>query len=317
MRHWGRKILSCMVILVCLPGIWMAARRLPVRTQPMVAEKYAGWNGVLRIWMVEGWTDGGLTGWLNACAGIFENAHPGVYVEAKPVTLDALNQWRTLSPTPPDMLLFPPGTLQSPDGLALLENLPIREALGQSGRAAAVALFGYAWVVNDGAEGLAILPDDGDRAYSRAAAVMDAPGTGVDEMDIELPGVDLGLPAMSTFTQDEDAYRRFAAGELGATLASRRELLKLARLDDQGRAPEWRMDAGAAWTDQVMYLTLRDGGDERETLSRAFLDTLLSDECQENLRKWNFLPVTDAPAGVYPALDAALRREDAQIVPAF
>jgi len=49
------RILACLTALALLVPLWLHARRiLPLDTRPLVAEKYAGWRGVLRLWVFEG-----------------------------------------------------------------------------------------------------------------------------------------------------------------------------------------------------------------------------------------------------------------------
>lgn len=318
-----RTAVCFFIIAVCLPGIFLAAGRLPQDNSTLVGEKYAGWSGVLRIWAFEGWTGGDLaSGWINGCSAAFEKAHNGVYVQVKYVDAEAIRSLGRSGVRAPDMILFPPGLMDSADGLALLESLPVRDSLAAvgGGYACPVALGGYAWAINDGAEGTA-LPDDEDwRSWSAAAAALGDPGAIMEEIEIDPPGIDLGLPASAT---GSTPLSRFIAGELNAVPVTQRELARLNRLQDQGRGPEWRLQAGtAAWTDQVLYMSVLASGDERESLSMALLSHLLSAECQARLSKVNLFSVADAPTG-YPSgsamelIDLSLLREGLTVTPAF
>ena len=161
------RIALCILILALLVPLLLHARQvLPMDPRPLVAEKYAGWSGVLRLWVFEGWPCGGGTfaPWLNRCIAGFEKRHPGVYVQPRYVDAGAFALLNDSGALPPDMILFPPGLLDSPEGLLPLETPDgLRPALIQSGSrngslyAAPVAMGGYAWAWN--AELLDRLPD--------------------------------------------------------------------------------------------------------------------------------------------------------------
>lgn len=327
MGRKARRILAILTIGACLPGIWLSARRLPLQTQDLIEKKYAGWSGVLRVWACEDWTEDGLTGWLNRCGSLFEKAHSGVYVEVKSVTPSALAAWQTFGAQPPDMILFPPGALDAADGLAEVDCDALRPALQDCGQGYAIpiALGGYAWAVNPDAEGIAVPPDEPGRCWSKAVQTLDAPGSASEESEMELPGIDLGLPAMSLSEVErrEDALKGFIGGEIGAVAVSRKEIRRLESLSGQGKGPDWHLEAGGApWTDLVVYLGIRSEGGEKEMLCREYLTTLLSEDCQSTLSKWDFFSVTEAPSG-YGRADAgavpegALRGEGLTLAGAF
>lgn len=304
-----RTAFFILVILACLPGIFYSARQLPRDNGALVAEKYAGWSGVLRIWAFEGWTGGDLAaGWVNRCAAAFEKSHNGVYIEVKYVQPDAVRDLGRTGVRAPDMILFPPGLLETPDGLAPLENLPVRGdllACGQ-GFAAPVALGGYGWAVNAAAVGTGVPADEPWRRWSAAAARLGDPGAVIEETEFEPPGIDLGLPASSTAA---DPLKQFMNGELGAVCVTQRELVRLSRLSDQGRGPDWTLrPAVSPWTDQVLYLAVPEGGGERQSLAMEFLDHLLTEECQQLLARSNLFTVLASPTGY--AGGSALARMD-------
>ena len=161
------RIALCALCLALLVPLLIHARRaLPVDTRPLVAEKYAGWSGVLRLWIFEGWPSGtdGISPWLNPCIARFEKAHPGVYVQPRFVDADAIATLNDSGILPPDMLLIPPGLLNSTKGLAALTAPEgLRPALAEAGAsngttyAVPVALGGYLWAWNaaltDGVDG--------------------------------------------------------------------------------------------------------------------------------------------------------------------
>lgn len=322
-----RTILCLIVIALCVPGILLASKRLPLNNEPLVAKKYAGWSGVLRIWAFEGWTGGeSLAGWINRCAAGFEKAHNGVYVQVKYVDADVLVQLGQTGVRPPDMILFPPGLLDSAEGLSPMDELPVRAALSEAGGgyAAPVALGGYGWAVNAGAGGAAIPPDEDWRSWSRAAAALGAPEEPEAELELTPPGMDLGLPAISSMeeiTVQDGALTQFINGNLGAVAVTQRELSRLTRLSEQGRGPEWTFLPGrGAYTDQVLYLAVPAGDEETEALSKEFALCLLSDESQSLLAKWGAFPTTAADSGAAGSLyrmDQWLRKDGLTVAPAF
>ena len=80
----GRFALLLLGLALLFPLLTHARRVLPMDSRPLVAAKYAGWSGVLRLWVCD---DGGpsVTGWLNRCIAQYEKRHPGVYVQPEQV----------------------------------------------------------------------------------------------------------------------------------------------------------------------------------------------------------------------------------------
>ncbi|MBQ9952398.1 MAG: substrate-binding domain-containing protein [Clostridia bacterium] len=315
----ARCALCWAVILLCLPGIFISAGRLPPDNRPLVAKKYGGWSGVVRIWAFEGWSDGA-SGWVRRCAAAFEKAHGGVYIEIKSVGAEDVRALGREGVLPPDMVLFPPGLMDGVSGLAPVGSLPVRGSLLGAGQgfAAPAALGGYGWAVNEAAEGAAVPADEEWRRWSRAAAALGEPEASIEEIEFEPPGIDLGLPASSSIS---DPMKEFMNGRLGAVMVTQKEIARLNRLSDQGRGPEWTLRPGT-WTDQILYMAVPANGGERQRLAMEFLHHLLSDECQRQLTYAGLFPVTDAAAGYAPGsamerMDAALRSDRLQAVPAF
>lgn len=191
---------------------------LPVDREALVAEKYGGWSGVLRVWAYEGWQwgAGSLTGWLNECAASFERKHPGVYVQVSTVEAAAIRDFLTTGINPPDAILFPPGLLNTEDGLApVYEEFALREGLLQAGEsegeqfAVPVAMGLYAWAYNSAqldaipvdwrhTDAAAICYESGEHRCWGAALLslctgMYPPETEDARREGEAPGIDLGL----------------------------------------------------------------------------------------------------------------------------
>lgn len=173
-----RSALCLMCLLLLIPALLQARRILPLDTRPLVAEKYAGWTGVLSLWIYEGWPcgSGSISPWLIQCIASFEKAHPGVYVQPQFVDAGAITSMNDSGIIPPDMLLFPPGLLSTPAGLIPVANpRQLRKTLSCCGEwngsnyAVPVAMGGYAWAWNT--EWTDAFPED----WRDADAVLSAP----------------------------------------------------------------------------------------------------------------------------------------------
>ena len=217
----GRSALCALCLALLAPMVIHAARVLPTDRRSLAAEKYAGWSGVLRLWVCEGWPSGtgSLSAWLNGCIARFEKRHPGVYVQPQAVDADTLAAFSEEGILPPDLLLFSPGMVDGPRGLMPLEppgnlraSLADCGAWGGATYAVPVAMGGYLWAWNAAlAEGLpedwreteAVLaapaPEAGRRFDAALLALCSRThGPSGDAAPPELPGLDLGLAPEAT-----------------------------------------------------------------------------------------------------------------------
>ena len=345
MKRW-RSAICFMTLLLLIPGLLWARKRLPPDTHTLIEKKYAGWSGVLRLWVCD---DGGpsVTSWLNRCIAQYEKRHPGVYVQPEQVEAADIAGIGESGILPPDMILFPPGLLETPARLIPLTRrdgprAPLRHIGDWAGTTYAVpiALDGFAWALNTrlvpslpvtwrgtGAT-LAVSEDRGAAllglcAGSHADAKGEAPQTD--------PGLSLGLPESAAppgtpdpdaprlpcalpegFQFNPDAWRAFINGGAGATVVTSQEARRLQALSDQGRGPDWRLAVpGTPFTDRLLSLGIVDKGTaETQALCGAFLDHLLSDACQGSLNRANAFSVTDAWSG-YDGGDPLLIMEGA------
>lgn len=219
-----RKLLCLLALALLIPLLFQAWRVLPLDTQPLVADKYAGWSGVLRLWIFEGWEcgTGSLSPWLNRCIAGFERRHPGVYVQPQYVDAGAIASINDSGILPPDMAIFPPGLLASPAGFAPLA-LPgvLRGTLARCGDwngatyAVPIAMGGYLWAWNaasidrvpntwrDAEASLAVPAPEAWRRWDGALLALcsahyaEASPERDAEERVALPGIDLGLVAPS------------------------------------------------------------------------------------------------------------------------
>lgn len=327
MKKWIRLI--CVgLILAAIPGVLRAAELLPLRTQPLIEKKYAGWSGVLRVWVFEGWTGGSdlFSGWLNRCAAAYEKAHNGVYVQIQYVDSEAIVQMDSSGVRPPDMILFPPGLLRDARPLAPVSSDAVRATLRNcgGGYAVPVALGGYALVcLRDADNPDPIVPAaPGDEPYRRWSAALEAllaEEPSEEETAPEAaPGIDLGLPASA----NGDAMTRFIRGEIPAVAATQKEIARLQRLSDQGKGPDWTVVRGADYTDQLLLASIPSSDAERESLCAEFLSLLLSEEHQAELSRCGAFSVLETLTGYsanspYLEIDLALHRDSLRVPPAF
>lgn len=166
MKWLGRALVW--IVLAALIGYFsFLIPRLPASPEGIVREANTSWAGVLRLWVCGGWSPGygSFTPWLNACLGKFEKRNAGVYVQVTSVSEQTLREFFSGDINPPDLILFAPGILDSPEGLYIIEETgAVRGDLADAGRyggalyALPVAMGGYA-LAYDTAK-LTEIPDD-------------------------------------------------------------------------------------------------------------------------------------------------------------
>ena len=260
-----------------------AAKHLPAPPDGIAQQKYAGWSGVLRLWVYTDWQTGtgSLATWLNRCTSAFEKRHPGVYIQTRAVSQETLAAFAQGEINPPDFIVFSPGALESAAHLFPVEGdvLPGLARCGQEGGAncaVPIAMGGYAWACRAGlspAETFAgrtlLAPVDkaGNCAalialcagtYTTASEAVPKAGTG---MDLGLPTAapaatsaplraaeSEGIPLPTGFSFDEGAYSAFVRNEADAILVTQRELCQLRAASEAGGAPDW-----TAYTGCLLY----------------------------------------------------------------
>ena len=327
-----RRAISVACVLLVVPLVLLLLHiraSLPGDTGPLIREKYGGWSGVLRLWVYEGWAANAM-GWLNRAISAFEKEHEGVYIQARKVDAEALRAFTSSGVEPPDMILFPPGLLDGPEALAAVGELPaLRPGLAgcADGYAAPVLMGGYAWVYDrqtldgpPGEEDTAVCAPSTAYASPPAAYMLLSTGKREAEVELEAPGLDLGLPASAEAGKaspvNEDAYGAFTRGESPALVATQAEVRRLTALAETGRGPDWTAAATgeAMLADQLLLLGIVDWPREdiagRQALCRAFLLHLLDAETQATLETCGALPVIEGLSvyggeNGYAALEAA------------
>lgn len=297
-----RKALTfiCVLIMTLIfPLAVMIGKGLPADTRALVAEKYAGWNGVLQGWVCCEW-GGGFISWLNGCAADFEKRHEGVYIEFIPVSVQNVQAMLRGGITSPDMLLFSPGIVS--DEAALRSISPpdeLRKELRFSEHAWPVAMGGYILAVNPSLPEVepAAIADDEHHSWSAALAALTSDPPSDAEIEIMDPGLDLGLPASAGETMDiQAALDAFINGELACLPVSQDELARLMRLRDAGRGADWTCTPTGriAYTDQLLLagFPVRSNHAERNALAEEFARSLLEPEHQAALAKSGAFAVT-------------------------
>lgn len=339
------QVVCVFLAVALLPAAVLISRELPADPHPYVERKYAGWNGVLRVWVCAEWScAGGFSRWLSACAADFERKHEGVYIEFTQVDAAGLNRLDEDGVRPPELLFFSPGVLRAPSKLVPIDaSDAVRNTLRDElrnfggGLACPVAMGGYIWVYNrartDGAptvgDAIAAPDDIASHSYSAAmvALLSDVPGTD-SIIAPDDPGVDLGLSieaaaeaATDSETgsadaplRSEDALECFIAGELPVVAVTQAELSRLIRLRDAGRGPDWTCAAAGqvAYTDQLLLLgVVEASGDcarERQALAQEFGASLLEPAAQARLADIGAFSVTGACVHAEFSAYAALDR---------
>lgn len=91
MKKMMRFFLLALLVLA-LALAYGAAKHLPAPPDGIAQQKYAGWSGVLRLWVYTDWQTGtgSLATWLNRCTSAFEKRHPGVYIQFRAVSQETL-----------------------------------------------------------------------------------------------------------------------------------------------------------------------------------------------------------------------------------
>ena len=217
-----RSIICILMLLLLIPAVLQAQEVLPLRTQELIAEKYDGWSGVLRLWIYEGWQagSGSLSTWLNRCIAQFEKDHEGVYIQPQYVDAMTLTMLSDSGIHPPDMIIFPPGVVETPVNLLPIEApAALRPALSSCGvyggvnYAVPIAMGGYLWAWNTALleripdtwlnSGVNITAPQDDVHHRWSAALLAlcsgryAQATAADTEEIPLGDVDLGLFSLS------------------------------------------------------------------------------------------------------------------------
>ncbi len=344
MRIVGALALCLLIILA-----FKAYHRLPDPSASRLSGFYEGFSGVIRVWACEGWQPGtgSLSQWLNAAAASFEKSHDGVYIQITYVSEETLRAFNHAAENPPDMLIFSPGMLSGPDDLLALSTSEAlrRELIDKGdGYAIPIACGHYAWAINTSlsdtlSESTMAIPVDQQRTgYSAALAALltgnIASDTGQRTTENRY-GTDLGLPVDEAAPEPEntvdtareeiipgadsiqtpDAYRMFTGKQAHATIVTQRELMRLQTLSDAGRAPDYAiMHTGELFTDQIAYISIvnlpKSDLSERQKISRAYIDFLLTDAIQSRLTSVKAFPTANIPP-IYTSTPGFREMEDA------
>lgn len=302
-------IICALIVALIFPLAALVANGLPADTRALVAEKYAGWNGVLQAWVCCEWSDGFIS-WMNGCAADFEKRHEGVYIEFTPVTPANVRVMLQGDIAAPDMLLFSPGVVAEEEQLLEIDApADLRRELRFSEHAYPVAMGGYILLCNpslgDAHPQPVQIADDSAHCYSAAlAALTSDPTDATEEFD---PGLDLGLPANAAGKLSmEMALDAFMDGDLACMPATQAELAKLDRLRQAGRGPDWvcAPSGRIAYSDQLLLLGLpaQNIHPERIALSKEFGQLLTGEDAQAMLVKAGAFAVTGA--AIHPAYSA-------------
>ena len=281
------RIAGLMLALITAFAAVRLFAQLPADNKENIAQKYAGWSGVLQAGVCSRWqASGSFTRWLNRCAADFEKQHDGVYIEfieCEETDIPGIFEIYT-----PDMFFFSPGVITDESAAADVQ---------------AVCIGGYALAYNrnmDITNPLRYIQTDTD-AHCYTAASVALCGAGPDsESSLPDAAMDIGLPASAAET---DMFNRFTAGEIPCIAVSSKDISRLQKLSDAGKGPDWALICpdGIAFTDQILYMmtpsVLPDDG--RAEIIAGFARFLLTDECQSYLSDIGAIPVCGG--NIYPA----------------
>lgn len=240
-----RFLMILLVVLIAAAGCW-AFKRLPSDESELIREKYAGWTGVLRVWLLDDWEigDGSLERFLTACAVGYEKTAPGVRVSVRAVSASALASYAESGVNPPDIVVYPSGFFVNDAGFIDVNvNAELRRGLWDGARAVPIAISACAWAW-DAAR------FDGNISAARiacpesilAALICLRSGERDPELNSTPGGIDIGLETTATardmdihatdggdMFMDDSAAKLMRNGDIDAAVADMRDLPALAR----------------------------------------------------------------------------------------
>lgn len=296
-----KRVLLFMSLLLCAALGIIAYSHLPNDGSPIVQEKYAGWSGVLRVWVCDDLRIGGTSpiSWLNACATAFEKSHKGIYVNVQTVPSEAIARMDETGINPPDMIIWPAGLLDDADYLIELSGeYPLRLGLDISPYAVPVLTGAHFWIFDT--DQYSALPNDmydvSSACRNDDAAALVALSTGLragETVEKALPGVDLGLVAAPTAMPEtkgdvkcrasreliltDEPHALFSEGEVEAFVGDMRDLARLG--DESG----WGVCVTGEYTyiDEMALCSIIDthasSADERQSLCQDLISLMLGE----------------------------------------
>lgn len=312
MKKFLRLICLCFVCLFISTGM-MLMYRFPVDTQPFVEKKYAGWNGVLQVWICSKWKPGGsFIRWLNHCSSSFEKAHDGVYLEFTPVQPEVMCKADGSGLYMPDLVLFSPGVFINS---GILKELHFFESLRNDlrdyggGKAVPLALGGYVWAYNpslcrnapeSAADFLsATLPaGTNEHFYNAALLGLLSDTSRKDDTELSMPdtGIDLGLPSSGSKLYTDSPLDMFIDGRIPYLPVDAQDIARLAQLTERGIGPDWQTEVSGeiACTDQILLAAIpwQQEDSERSKLAEMFIGHLLQPDAQTALADIGAFSVT-------------------------
>lgn len=233
----------------------------------------------------------------------------------------------------PGMLETPSGLKELPESSGVRKSLQKVGWYGGIRYAVPVAMGGYALAINN-----VLLPEtppdwsgipadeypaltvqrDGDYLSWSAAVIAMFSGSSQMEGKEEVligEGINLGLPETGAeetrqpteyadnalpmeLERSDAAYKEFIAGNAAAIPVTQREIIRLRQLSENGKGPDWRIEAiGGAFSDQLMLFSIvewpREDAEQRYRLCAEFMNLMLSEQRQSELERACAFPVLE------------------------
>lgn len=304
-------ILCCALCALLVAGHPLVEEHLPVPPQGLTAGPYAGWSGVVRVWVYQGFRTGtgSIVPWLNGCLSTFEKRSSGVYAHVETVSAETMAQ-ASAAGLPPDMLVVTPGALTDGAGLAavppvqgLSEGLTASCEWQGSLRAVPLCVGGYGMLLNT--ELMPQLPADWDatigQLYSAATRrqgaryALQVPGEGTwpaaaARMLDALPAAQEQLPDDYLACSMVKAWSDFKKGAAACIPASQWHIRQLALLEAKGEGMQYSfVPADDGYTDQyfaaaIVESSMSDAA-QREEVCARIIAYLTGEEAQTQLDK--------------------------------
>ena len=305
---FGLRILLLMgvtaFLLLAPPRLQAALGQDPLRE--LLQGEREPWSGVVTIWHVVGFktAQGSITAYLESCAALYEQEHPGVYVEVLGMEKGEMQE-RLMRGEAPDIWSFPGGLLypERLQPLGITEFPPLRKGLAPAGwegitYAVPYLYSGYYLLGNTGILqelGLSF-PAAGEAGFEQALQNLLDMGQGGKRPQLSAPPLWCALLGLRGTPAEEGDFK---AGQTALSIGNARALGDLSRkLSSGGFAFE--AQPLCMFTDQVQYIGIASGASEQAARhGRGIIALLMSETPQNKIAALGALPAVEGIAPLY------------------